>query len=68
MSKIDGFFRGISQFCGEVSSELRKCAWPTWNELFDSTVALIVSVFLLAAVVALCDIVLRQAVRFVLSV
>ena len=63
MSKIAesiGAFRG---FFGEVGAELKKCAWPTRPELFDSTVVVILSVALLGGFVATCDLVLRELMR-----
>ena len=66
MSKIAesmGAFRG---FFGEVSAELKKCAWPTKPELFDSTVVVIISVALLGGFVAVCDLVLRELIRLVM--
>ncbi len=57
----------ISGFFGEVSAELKKCAWPTRPELFDSTVVVIISVGLLGGFVAVCDLVLRELVRLVIQ-
>lgn len=68
MSKIGDILGGTGRFCGEVSTELKKCAWPTWAELFDSTVMLIISVTLLAALVAVYDVVLREVVKLVVAV
>ena len=65
MSKIAESIGGIRGFFGEVSAELKKCAWPTRPELFDSTVVVIISVGLLAGFVAVCDVVLRALVRMV---
>lgn len=67
MSKIAGSIGGIRGFFGEVSAELKKCAWPTRPELFDSTVVVIISVALLGGFVALCDVVLRELVRWVIG-
>ena len=63
MSKIAESIGGIRGFFGEVSAELKKCAWPTRPELFDSTVVVILSVGLLAGFVAACDVVLRELIR-----
>ena len=52
MSKIAESIGGIRGFFGEVSAELKKCAWPTRPELFDSTVVVILSVALLGGFVA----------------
>ncbi len=38
--KLSGYFR-------ETQDELKKCTWPTWDELTGSTVVVIVSVALL---------------------
>ncbi len=63
MAESIGRFRG---FFGEVGAELKKCAWPTRPELFDSTVVVIISVGLLGGFVAVCDLVLRELVRLVI--
>jgi preprotein translocase subunit SecE len=66
MSKIAESIGGLRGFFGEVGTELKKCAWPTRPELFDSTVVVILSVALLAGFVAVCDVVLRELVRWVI--
>ncbi|MDD2240349.1 MAG: preprotein translocase subunit SecE [Kiritimatiellae bacterium] len=66
MSKIAESIGGVRGFLGEVGAELKKCAWPTRSELFDSTVVVILSVALLAGFVAVCDVVLRQVVSWVI--
>ena len=63
MSKITDSIGGLRGFFGEVSAELKKCAWPTRPELFDSTVVVIISVGILGGFVALSDLVLRELVR-----
>ena len=50
-----------------MSAELKKCAWPTRPELFDSTVMVIISVALLGGFVAVCDLVLRELIRLVIQ-
>ena len=50
----------------EVGEELRKCIWPTKNELIQSTMVVVVSVLLLAAFVGFCDFVLMKILRFVI--
>ncbi len=63
MSKITDSIGGLRGFFGEVGAELKKCAWPTRPELFDSTVVVIISVGILGGFVALSDLVLRELVR-----
>ena len=67
MSKIAENMGGLRGFFGEVSAELKKCAWPTRPELFDSTVMVIISVGLLGSFVAVCDVVLREIIRWVIQ-
>jgi preprotein translocase SecE subunit len=67
MSRIAETIGGFRGFLGEVGTELKKCAWPTRPELFDSTVVVILSVTLLAGFVAVCDMVLQQLVRWVIQ-
>jgi|YNPMSStandDraft_1061717.scaffolds.fasta_scaffold272698_2 preprotein translocase subunit SecE len=42
-------------FFEDVRAELVKCSWPTRQELWQSTLVIIVSVVFLAAYVAVCD-------------
>ena len=63
MSKITDSIGGLRGFFGEVGAELKKCAWPTRPQLFDSTVVVIISVGILGGFVALSDLVLRELVR-----
>ena len=39
-----GYFLKISAYWGEMMDEMRKCTWPTWDELLGSTVLVIVAV------------------------
>lgn len=66
MSKIGESIGGFRAFFGEVSVELKKCAWPTRPELFDSTLVVIISVGLLGGFVAVCDLFLREMIRLVI--
>lgn len=47
----------------DTVTELRKCTWPTWNELTDSTVVVIVSVAILSVFVGLTDWVARAIIQ-----
>ena len=39
-----GYFLKISAYWAEMMEEMRKCTWPTWDELMGSTVLVVVSV------------------------
>jgi preprotein translocase SecE subunit len=52
----------LRQFISDTLNELRKCSWTPKNELFESTVLVIVSVFMLAGFVSLADLVFRRLI------
>jgi len=39
-----GYFLKISAYWAEMMEEMRKCTWPTWDELLGSTVLVTLSV------------------------
>jgi len=67
----------VSTFFGEVKSELRKATWPwepassnikgfkKYKTLIDSTIVVLVSIVLLAAFVAVSDLLLQKAVGLI---
>ncbi|MEJ6717318.1 MAG: preprotein translocase subunit SecE [Akkermansiaceae bacterium] len=68
-------FHKLFKFIGEVKTELRKASWPwesdpkirgfkKYKELIDSTVVVLIAILLLAAYVALWDLIHTQAVSF----
>jgi preprotein translocase subunit SecE len=42
-----GAFLRISGYFRETEEELRKCTWPSWDELKGSTVVVLVAILLL---------------------
>ena len=72
-------FRKISKFVGEVKTELRKASWPwdpdpkvkgfkKYKELIDSTLVILVAMVLLAAYVALWDLVHQNVVSYLTNI
>mgnify|MGYP001813423479 FL=1 len=72
-------FRKISKFVGEVKAELRKASWPwdpdpkvkgfkKYKELIDSTLVILVAMILLAAYVALWDLVHQNVVSYLTNI
>ena len=47
--------QSIRQFYLNTVAELKKCTWPTRQELTESTVVVILSVLILSAFVAVVD-------------
>ena len=58
----------ITTLYNETMSEMRKCTWPTRNELYESTVLVISSLIILSLVVTVSDKVLLLLVRLITGV
>lgn len=54
----------IRTFVLETIDEMRKCSWPTRDQLFESTILVIVALILSTIYLAGIDQVLYRAVRF----
>ena len=52
---IAGFFRGVRHFGGETVSELKKSSWPTWKELWNYTIVVLVGIAILGLFTAIAD-------------
>ena len=57
----------VSGFVGEVQTELKKSAWPTWSQLWDSTVVIIVVTLVLSFYIGIADIILLRIVRLLVA-
>jgi len=60
-----GAFLRLSNYWDETLEELKKCSWPTWDELTGSTVVVIVSVALLGGFTVMVDLVVATIVRYI---
>ena len=52
----------------ETREELRKCTWPTWEELRGSTVLVMISIFLLGAFTVIVDQILFVFVNWMVKI
>jgi len=66
MKKITELIDVLKTFLGEVKTELKKCTWPTRQELVGSTMVVVVSVIILGVFVGLSDTMLVGILRAVL--
>ncbi len=55
---------GIRQFYEETIQEIKKCTWPSFNELFESTTVVILSLILLTVFIWLIDLLSQWLIRF----
>jgi preprotein translocase subunit SecE len=58
-----GHLARFTEYLKETREELKKCTWPTWEELRGSTVVVTISMGLLALFTIGVDVVLMMVVR-----
>jgi preprotein translocase subunit SecE len=54
-----GQIRRLALYFQETREELRKCSWPTWEELKGSTAIVMVSIGLLGAFTVVVDFIMN---------
>ena len=57
----------LTNYVQETKEELKKCAWPSRDELKGSTLVVIVSILLLGLFTVLVDLVLTFVVKWIAS-
>ena len=50
-----GYLQQLTNYVQQTREELRKCTWPTWDELKGSTVVITISIVLLGGFIVLVD-------------
>ncbi len=58
-----GAFLKVSAYFQDTKEELKKCTWPTWDELLGSTVVVLVSVALLGGFTVGVDLVVSAVIK-----
>ena len=61
-----GYLLRLSNYIAETREELRKCTWPTIEELKGSTVVVLVTMALLGGFTMGVDFIIAQLVRLIL--
>jgi preprotein translocase subunit SecE len=61
-----GYLLKLSQFVGQTRDELKKCAWPTKDELKSSTVVVVVSTGLVGFYTVGVDFVVMRLIRLIM--
>jgi preprotein translocase subunit SecE len=62
-----GYLLRITAYVGETREELKKCTWPTTEELKGSTLVVLVATLLLGGFTIGVDFIAAQIVRLLLS-
>lgn len=60
-----GYLARLAAYLLATREELRKCTWPTWDELKGSTVVVVISIALLGGFTVLVDFLFTVVVRWV---
>ena len=62
-----GYLLRITTYIAETREELRKCTWPSLEELKGSTVVVMITLALLGAFTVGVDFVVSQLIRLILG-
>ena len=60
-----GYLARIRDYCAETQEELKKCTWPSVDELKGSTVVVMLTIFLLGLFTVSVDWVLSMVIRLI---
>lgn len=60
-----GFFLRFANYIRETREELKKCTWPTLEELRGSTIVVMVAILLLGGFTILVDLVVSLMIQLV---
>lgn len=59
-------FAKTINFLKEVKVELKKVSWPDRNELLGSTTVVIMTVFILAVFIGICDFIFSKLIHTII--
>ena len=62
-----GYLARFATYVQQTREELRKCTWPSWEELKGSTVVVSISILLLGLFTALVDFVFAFFARHIMG-
>jgi preprotein translocase subunit SecE len=60
-----GYIAQIANYVRETKEELRKCSWPTWDELKGSTVLVLISIALIGLYTVAVDFAFAMLIRWI---
>jgi preprotein translocase subunit SecE len=60
-----GYIAQFSEYVKQTREELRKCTWPTWDELKGSTLVVSIAIALLGVFTFVVDEVFAHLVRLI---
>ena len=63
-----GHLARLTTYVAETREELKKCTWPSWDELKGSTVVVTISILILGLFTVGVDLVLTMFVRWMTQI
>lgn len=66
-AKLRNFWTATKKFLREVRVEMQKVTWPTRNDVYASTVIVLISVVVLSVIISAWDQILSLIVRVLLA-
>jgi preprotein translocase subunit SecE len=63
-----GYVQRLRNYILETREELRKCTWPSWNELKGSTLVVMITIALLGGFTIGIDFLILNVVRWITRV
>jgi preprotein translocase subunit SecE len=65
VSWYKGYIAQLSEYVRQTREELRKCTWPTWEELKGSTLVVSIAILLLGVFTFVADELFMHIVRWI---
>jgi preprotein translocase subunit SecE len=65
MAWYKGYLAQLSEYVRQTREELRKCTWPTWDELKGSTLVVSIAIVLLGVFTFAVDEIFAHIVRLI---
>jgi preprotein translocase subunit SecE len=66
-SKVGGWWKRLTTFLHEVRVELTKVTWPTWAQLKQQTLVVIIAVLMISAFIGAVDLLLSNTIKFLVT-
>ena len=61
-----GYLLRLSTYVRETREELKKCTWPSWDELKGSTVVVMISILILGLFTVVIDFAILRFVNWII--
>ncbi|HRI15571.1 MAG TPA: preprotein translocase subunit SecE [Verrucomicrobiota bacterium] len=62
-----GYLARFAAYVGDTRAELKKCAWPSRDELVETTILVLVCVGILGVFLLVADFIILRVIRFLVG-